>query len=84
MPDRNDRTVHGLTRDGREIVRYDRAGRWYIESQGSRQRVRVVEAAIEARDGQWFEGRCGGMAFDAMVRRARYGRELAKRGGDDA
>ena len=66
-----DRTVHGLTENGAEIVRYDRAGKWYIERAGFRQPVTVAKAAEKAAEGRHYERRPGGKAFDAQVRRVR-------------
>lgn len=74
----NDRVVHARmsTEDGviREVVRYDRQGRWYVEgSDGKRQRLGTVqEAARAALDfEQWggtiFSGQPGGQQFDAKV-----------------
>lgn len=68
-----DRTVHGLTTDGRSIVRYDRGGKWWIEpprgSLAGARRVTVGQAAEEAASGTHFPGRCGGTRLDAIVRR---------------
>lgn len=64
----DDRTVHGLTALGNEIVRYDRAGKWYVESiNGKRWQVTVKEAALAARNGTAFLGRTGGTLFDKRV-----------------
>lgn len=67
----NDRTVHGLTINGDEIVRYDRAGKWYIEHTDGRRRhpVSVSTAAGMARAGTWYGKKPGGKLFDAIVRR---------------
>jgi len=68
----SDRTVHAGY-DGMEIVRYDRAGKWYLEPTDPRlrrQRVGVREAARSARWGcehanGWIQFRLpGGGAFD--------------------
>lgn len=65
------RTVHGLTVFGNEIVRYDRAGKWYVENIiGTRRHVTVREAARAAKHGRAFLGRHGGAAFDKWVKRA--------------
>lgn len=73
----NDRTVHARY-PGMEIVRYDRAGKWYFEpldSSLSRQKVTVkqaADAAVWAR-GYYNEGahiftnRHGGTTFDRLV-----------------
>lgn len=67
-----DRIVHGLTADGGQIVRYDRAGKWYIEyppsSERKRRQVNLGEAAAAAVDGRAIMGRYGGKVFDARVR----------------
>ena len=76
----DDRCVHGHGVPGltvtSEIVRYDRAGRWYIEwSDGSRLRLSLDQAAGMAshRDAKAFLGLPGGSRFDAAVRRKRIG-----------
>src|ERR1700731_3048920 len=68
-----DRTVHARY-PGMEIVRYDRAGKWYLEPTDAcaRQAVTLAEAASAARrglelDGQAFIGRPGGQTFDRKV-----------------
>jgi hypothetical protein len=83
MPDRSthlretvsDRRVHA--RHGNvEIVRYDRAGKWWLESidgRWPRRRVSVTMAAIHAHDflqdgGEVFFGLHGGAMFDSKVR----------------
>lgn len=69
MVDR-DRTVHGISADGYEIVRYDRAGKWYLED-GPTKRVRalrIADAAALATEGQAHLGKPGGQAFDKRVR----------------
>lgn len=69
----DDRTVHVTLRDGREVVRYDRAGQWYIEHPGGRRfRLLLADAVSWALDtgAQWHEGRPGGLLFDRAVRRA--------------
>ena len=68
----NDRTVHGLTDDGGEIVRYDRAGKWYFEYRDRKRRhVTIAEAVQAAAAGKAVLGRAGGLAFDAKVRKLR-------------
>lgn len=72
-----DRRVHCTIGDGLgEIVRYDRAGRWYYEHyNGLRFRISlndaVAYAAIVRPDVNWHEGVPGGRIFDARVRSAR-------------
>lgn len=73
---RQDRTVHARLHGDIEIVRYDRAGKWYLEG-GSlrRQEVTLREAALHAKywrdcteNGQVFLGLPGGGRFDQIVR----------------
>jgi len=70
-----DRTVHAHC-DCQEVVRYDRAGKWWIEMRdGTRYPVSLSEAVSEAAgcemcDGAIFYGRRGGTAFDRNVRKA--------------
>lgn len=66
----SDRTVHARLRDGTEIVRYDRAGKWFVESpDGSRERVTVREAARRASvsGATIYVGRAGGGRFDSAL-----------------
>ena len=69
----SDRTVHGMTQDGGQIVRYDRAGKWWIEyppeSLKPRRSVTLAGAVAEARRGRAFLGRYGGRMFDAAYRK---------------
>ena len=74
-----DRTVHGLTEDGAESVRYDRAGKWYIERAGFRHPVTVAEAAQKAAEGRHYGRLPGGQVFDAQVRRWRRSAEEAEK-----
>lgn len=77
MTMQRDRMVHAriATEDGiREVARYDREGRWYIEGpEGKRQRLGTVheaaQAALDLEDqgGTVFLGRPGGKQFDAKV-----------------
>jgi hypothetical protein len=74
----SDRTVHAAW-EQMEVVRYDRAGKWYLEPVGfpnlPRQHVGVREAAryaLWAADTQygWIKTELpGGAAFDRAVRR---------------
>jgi hypothetical protein len=68
-----ERVAHGQTTDGGEIVRYDRAGKWYVEYPASTYKPRrlltlasAVEAAVQ---GVVYLGRYGGTQFDAKVRK---------------
>lgn len=70
-----DRTVHGTDATGAEIVRYNRARKWYIEPKGGKRRqVSLTEAAQAAADGKAPLGRYGGTAFDARVKEIRGAR----------
>jgi hypothetical protein len=68
----SDRTVHARW-NGHEIVRYDTAGKWYREYDGTRIRisfnaaVTYGKAALKAGEPVYF-GRPGGSRFDARVR----------------
>lgn len=66
----DDRTIHGISQSGGEIVRYDRAGKWYVEYPTHRLPVTVEDAALfaTADRAQWLPGRPGGRRFDASVR----------------
>jgi len=68
-----DRTVHGFTDGGAPIVRYERAGKWYVEYGGVRKpwrdSVTVDEAARCAAAGQALPGLKGGGRFDLLVKR---------------
>ena len=68
----DDRTVHGHTMNGHEIVRYDRAGKWYVEPQDDKRlAVTVIHAASLAALGDFTPGLPGGKRFDALVRARR-------------
>lgn len=69
-----DRRVHA-TYQGMDIVRYDRAGKWYLEPVDRslpRQKVTVKEAAAQAlwgheHGGSIYLGLQGGTTFDRLV-----------------
>lgn len=66
----SDRTVHAC-QPGMEIVRYDRAGKWWLEyDNGAREQLTLREAVyLATRKGSTiFLGRPGGQAFDRKVR----------------
>lgn len=73
-----DRRVHAEHAQGYLIVRYSRAGKWYLEREedgvggptSRRRLLTVAEAAQIATEPGWVwhEGRVGGTAFDAKVR----------------
>lgn len=71
----SDRTVHAVTSTGGEVVRYDRAGKWFIEwppSVGLRRRRLTLREAAKLGTNPFskvFLGRPGGLRFDAAVRR---------------
>lgn len=57
-----------------EIVRYDRAGKWWYESGEQRRPLSIKEAAsfVQNRPAViWHEGIPGGQRFDAEVRKLR-------------
>lgn len=73
-----DRRVHASA-EGEEIVRYDRAGKWYIElvepspHAPARQAVKIAQAVSRAvelveQGGEVHLGLYGGGMFDAMYR----------------
>lgn len=64
-----DRRVHARTEDGREIVRYERAGKWYWENSDHRKRITFGEAVRLARlsGSMVVYGVPGGKRFDAEV-----------------
>jgi hypothetical protein len=72
----SDRTVHAAL-GPREIVRYDRQGRWYDETPERRTRIATVHDAaalalvLEDNGGEVLEGQPGGLQFDAKVSGAR-------------
>lgn len=72
----SDRIVHARSFDRhQEIVRYDRAGKWWVEnSDGTRRHVGVREAAELARfyvrwGGTVFTRMPGGSTFDRIIER---------------
>lgn len=74
-----DRTVHAQLDDA-QLARYDRSGKWYIESRTERRKAVSVAGAVEfairadERGGKVFLNRAGGTAFDAKFRRAKAAR----------
>lgn len=77
-----ERVVHAISGDepAGELVRYDKAGKWYIEWPGRSlmpsQKVSVRQAALtalhwEANGGEVFPRQYGGTRFMAEVERAR-------------
>ena len=74
--DNPDRRVHAVLVDGATIARYDRAGKWYLETpNGQRSKIDIRTAArlgAEAHSYVTF-GLPGGSTFDALVRKIRSG-----------
>ena len=69
-----DRIVHGETADGWDIVRYDRAGKWFIENRemipnNQRRQISVREAAELALKGKLYPGRYGGRSLYAHIKK---------------
>ena len=73
---RADRQVHARSASGTVVlVRYDKQGRWYLESPNGGVRVRVATVheaaqkavAMENEGGKVFEGIPGGKQFDSKV-----------------
>lgn len=66
-----DRRVHGHTFDGGEIVRYERAGKWFIEYNRHRPR-RSISLRVAVNEALYHGDRAirgvpGGKRFDAGV-----------------
>lgn len=71
-----DRTVHATLEDGSEVVRYERAGKYYVEKAGEKPRhVTLGEAVrLAALPGtRAHVGRVGGTRFDAAYRKVTKG-----------
>lgn len=74
-----DRRVHctivPIGGDRIEIVRYDRASKWWYESGTQRKPLTLAQAVEFAASRRpsviWHEGLPGGTTFDARVRKAR-------------
>lgn len=71
MDERLDRTVHADLGEA-EIVRYDRAGKWYWEPKEwmmqDRRQITLDEAVQFVSDlSQWKAGRRGGRSFDKRI-----------------
>ena len=68
----DDRRVHASSDRGVEVVRYERAGKWYLEMPGvPRRRIKLDEAVQQATLPwvTWREGVPGGSTFDARVKK---------------
>jgi hypothetical protein len=69
--DWNDRRVHARTPAGNEVVRYDRAGKWYVESADLPREKLTIDQAVQMAlaPGTTINfGLSGGSRFDALVR----------------
>lgn len=81
-----DRRVHAVLESGAEVVRYDRAGKWYIEwpdgAMKPRRRLNLSKAVWHATSpGAVVNyGVPGGQAFDSQVRKTYVKRERTKDG----
>jgi hypothetical protein len=70
----DDRRVHARFPWGTEVVRYERAGKWYLEARdGARDSIKFLTAVHYGRKaanqgGEVFFGVSGGTRFDAAVR----------------
>ena len=70
-----DRRIHARY-DGFELVRYDRAGKWFVEGAQKRRAVKLSEAVtvavgwLKVPGGEVIFGLHGGTSFDAKVRAA--------------
>ena len=76
-PSATDRTVHAVHPDGDAIVRYDRAGKWFLEEVDGRRHPLQIPTAVDAavrwvrhEDGTIRYGLPGGTVFDARCRAA--------------
>ena len=75
MPENTNRIVFATDPTGWEIVRYDRAGKWFAERPQRRKRMTVQEAAKTAamwrrsRSGEITFGLPGGSRFYFLVKR---------------
>ena len=68
-----DRTVHAKSASGVELVRYDKAGKWWLEQAGVRSPVHSIAQAVEAGLAMQhvYLDRPGGKVFSAKVRKRR-------------
>lgn len=64
------RTVHARKPNGTEIVRYDRQGKWFLES-FEQEPISVGRAVREAEYAEVRFGLPGGSVFDRMVKAVR-------------
>jgi hypothetical protein len=77
-----DRTVHAHLSDGTQIVRYDRAGKWYVEAPTARVQITVGAAAgLASLAGSVVHlGQPGGAAFDRQYRQIKSASPDTERG----
>jgi len=73
LPLQTDRRIHAQLADGTEVVRYERAGKWFHEGPGLRTRLTLGQAAILATSQGALvrSGLPGGAMFDLRVRKVR-------------
>lgn len=64
-----DRTIHATLSNGDEIVRYNRAGKWYREGAFVREHISFDVAVAWAKTGTVYLGKPGGSRFDLEVQR---------------
>jgi hypothetical protein len=68
-----ERIVHAKTADGTEIVRYDKAGKWYAEpSEGKRRSISLSEAvdlALSSGSSGADDRHYGGTRFQSEIRK---------------
>ncbi len=81
-----DRTVHATLSNGRQVVRYDRSGKWYAETPGKkddRDRLSIADAShLAMLPGATAQlGLPGGQQFDAKVRQIDAARAAELEGG---
>lgn len=68
----SDRRIHARSPEGYEIVRYDRAGKWYVEGEGGLRFLIPLSEAVRLATlpGVLTQlGIPGGGRFDALVRK---------------
>lgn len=72
----SNRQIHAVMADGSEIVRYDRAGKWYLERRDGHKHITLREAAEFAIEpgARINDARPGGQSFRAEVRKLEAGR----------
>ena len=79
----SDRRVHAVSDRGVEVVRYERAGKWYVEVPGVGRRRVTLEEAVQKATLPWFvwhPNLPGGTLFDSRVKKRLAERERSNRG----